>query len=77
MHDTDIRLITREHIGHGEVIERVINRAGVPYSAILKDGTEVASCPTADEYRMLLWWKTEGWRLWNPKSRRKERIDKG
>lgn len=61
---TDITLISREYIGHGEVIERVINRAGVPYTAILKYGKEVASAPTAQEQGLIHWWQSEGWQLW-------------
>ena len=66
---TDICLTTREPIGHGEVIERSVDREGVPQTAILKYGHEVASCPTAEEFRMIRWWKTEGFRLWVSKSR--------
>lgn len=69
MHETDIQLISRQPIGHGECIERVINRDGVPYTAILKYGYEVASCPTAEEYRMIRWWNEEGHKLWKGKSR--------
>lgn len=64
MNETDIRLISREDIGHGEVIERVVNQAGTPYTAILKHGKEVASIPTAEEAWMIDWWMREGWKLW-------------
>ena len=67
MHETDISLISREDIGHGEVIERVVNMAGVPYTTILKYGWEVASCPTSEETEMIRWWQREGWKLWKKK----------
>ena len=49
MNTVDIKRISREEIGHGEVIERVINLSGVPYTSILKWGHEVASAPTENE----------------------------
>ena len=64
MNTVDIKRISREEIGHGEVIERVINLSGVPYTSILKWGHEVASAPTENEEALLTWWKTEGWKIW-------------
>lgn len=76
MHRTDICLISRRQIGNGAILERVVNRAGVPYSAILMRGYEVASAPTKDEREMLEWWRQEGieiWKKWKP-SYKKERT---
>ena len=53
MNTVDIKRISREEIGHGEVIERVINLSGVPYTSILKWGHEVASAPTENEEALL------------------------
>lgn len=64
MHPTDIKRISRDYIGHGEVIERVVNLGGVPYTAILKYGFEVASAPTEEEAGLIEWWKTEGRKMW-------------
>lgn len=57
-------LVSRKDIGHGEIIERVINGGGEPYTLIIKDRTEVASCPTRNEGKMISWWKSGGWKMW-------------
>jgi len=49
-----------EDIGNNEVVARVINMGGVPYTTIWKGGVEVASTPTEGEDRMIEWWLSEG-----------------
>lgn len=72
MHNSDIQLIEREDLWNGEVIERLINRAGTPHTAILKHGVEVASAPTSEEASLIRWWKRYGRKMWRNRRKKKE-----
>lgn len=56
--------VSVEDMGNGELLERVINKGGQPYSLILVGGVERASCPTQDEAMMLAWWEREGRKMY-------------
>ena len=51
MRDGDT-FVSAEVMQDGERLERVINKGGQPYSLILVNGVELASCPTQDEDMM-------------------------
>lgn len=63
MRDGD-RLVSAEDISTCERLERVINKGGQPYSLIIVNGIERASCPTQDEDMMLAWWEREGRKMY-------------
>lgn len=63
MRDGDT-FVSAEVMQDGERLERVINKGGQPYSLILKNGIERASCPTQDEDLMLAWWEREGRKMY-------------
>ena len=63
MRDGDT-FVSAEDMGNGELLERVINKGGQPYSLIIKRGIERASCPTQDEDMMLAWWEREGRKMY-------------
>ena len=71
MHQTDIKRISRDEIRRGEVVERVVNHAGVAYTAILKNGYEVATAPTDKEQELFEWWEQEGRKMWEDGRKRK------
>ena len=53
MHQTDQKIIIRLPLKSGNILERIINAAGEPYSCIIENGVEMASAPTNDEGNML------------------------
>ena len=56
--------VSAEDMQDGERLERVINKGGQPYSLIIVNGVERASCPTQDEDMMLAWWEREGRKMY-------------
>ena len=56
--------VSAEVMQDGERLERVINKGGQPYSLIIVNGVERASCPTQDEDMMLAWWEREGRKMY-------------
>lgn len=70
MYPAEIKRISIDDLGHNTYLERLINLAGEEWSCIVKDGIEVASMPSERETDLLIWWNTEGWRMW--KDRRKK-----
>lgn len=51
------KLVNETKLKNGAILQRVINRAGVPYSLILEDGKEIYSTPTENEKKMLKWYE--------------------
>ena len=51
------KFVSERTLKNGAVLQRVINRAGVPYSLILEDGDEMYNTPTENEKQMLEWYE--------------------
>jgi hypothetical protein len=71
VYPAEIKRISRDDIGNGEVIERLVDCAGQKCTALLKYGYEVATVPTEQEKEMLCWWETEGRKMWQEGRKRK------
>lgn len=60
MNSNDLKLVSLKPIQYGATLQRVINRGGVPYSAIVVDGYEIRSLPTERENELLDRWAVDG-----------------
>ena len=51
------RFISEFNVDENAVLQRILNRAGVPYSIILVDGKEILSTETSHENGMIDFYK--------------------